>query len=89
MERIKKEITFKRGPEKTKEVDPKTYQPTGGVHTKQSSRDKVILKNTNRRESKPKSRVEKRKDEKRRVEKRREEQSKEEQRTEAMFIIIE
>lgn len=44
---------FKRGPEKTKEVDPKTYQPTGGVNTKQSSRDKVILKNTNRRESKP------------------------------------
>jgi hypothetical protein len=44
---------FKRRPEKTKEVDPRTFQRTGGVNSKPSSRDSVILKNTTRKASKP------------------------------------
>jgi hypothetical protein len=44
---------FKRRPEKTKEVDPATFQKSGGVYTKQSSRDRVILKNTTRKSSVP------------------------------------
>merc|ERR1711871_1254253 len=44
---------FKRRPEKTKEIKPTEYQRTGGNFTKPSSRDKVILKRTSRKVSKP------------------------------------
>jgi len=44
---------YKRRPEKTKEIDPNTFQKSGGVYTKPASRDKVILKNTGRKNSTP------------------------------------
>ena len=44
---------FKRRPEKTKEIDPSTFQRTGGVFNKPASRDKIILKNTTRKSSRP------------------------------------
>ena len=43
--------TFKRRPDKTKENKPSEYQRSGGIIKKDKNRNPVILKNTNRRES--------------------------------------
>jgi hypothetical protein len=44
---------YKRRPEKTKEVKPDEYQKSGGAFRKPTSRDKIIIKNTNRKKSNP------------------------------------
>ena len=44
---------FKRRPEKTKEMKTEDYQRSGGEFKKPASRDKVILKDTARKTSKP------------------------------------
>jgi len=44
---------YKRRPEKTKENNPEDYQRSGGEIKKQSSRNKIILKNTSRKNSNP------------------------------------
>ena len=43
---------YKRRPEKTKEVNPKDYQPSGGAYRKPTKRDKIMIRNTNREKSK-------------------------------------
>ena len=43
---------FKRRPEKTKEIDPKDYQPSGGAFRKPTKRDKIMIRNTRRKKSK-------------------------------------
>jgi len=44
---------YKRRPEKTIEIDPKTFQKSGGEYKKTSSRNPIILKNTTRTNSRP------------------------------------
>ena len=44
---------FKRRPEKTKEIDPNTFQKSGGEHKKQIMRNKIELRKTERKDSKP------------------------------------
>lgn len=44
---------YKRGPEKTKELEKDGLQKSGGAFRKPTNRDKVIMKNTNRKDSKP------------------------------------
>jgi hypothetical protein len=42
---------YKRRPEKTKEMNPDQLQKAGGAFRKPTSRDKIIIKNTNRKTS--------------------------------------
>ena len=43
---------YKRRPEKTKEVNPKDYWPSGGAFRKPTKRDKIMIRNTRRKKSK-------------------------------------